>query len=595
MRLDIPKHFLELYGKKDHGILSPGRVGYHDFSSVESSHLSAADIRGMSLLATKLTKSLRAHTADGKVLDMAKEVRRLNAQLAGLIALEDDAGKSVKRLDLAAEVLRRHISEDVPRAWLFDEDEGSGRLLPWLVDSVVYKPPERNRGGESPAQVVLTMKCWERGHVLEAHRYWFTADLSGGKTPGELLADKNLVEATAESVAEHDEEVIRYDGLRKQLGEQMLGQGRVSQLSEDEEDDDDDRRGWRWSRSQDLNLSADGTKTKMVIDDSVGWKKEPREIEHELNGKRDRNGELEDDAELPVVTLPVSPKIRAFSLFHHQYGIVPSANLEPYVYDETLASKLVIGPDELDLLDTLIGLALNPEAGTGSDFVRGKSGGMTVLCHGIPGTGKTLTAEVFAEKNKRPLYAVQCSQLGIDVKALEKNLTKVLANASRWNAVLLIDEADVYVRERGDDIVQNAIVGVFLRVLEYYSGILFMTTNRAESIDDAIVSRCIAKFGFAAPSRNEDRVKLWRIQLANYGVKVSGPTLTQLVATYGACTGRNVKQLCRLVRASCGNKEATTKDFAHAAKYAPITASTITPQESASARAQRLLSRHSEG
>ena len=38
----------------------------------------------------------------------------------------------------------------------------------------------------------------------------------------------------------------------------------------------------------------------------------------------------------------------------------------------------------------------------------------------------------------------------------------------------------------------NAVVGVFLRVLEYFNGLLFLTTNRIDDIDEAIVSRCIA-------------------------------------------------------------------------------------------------------
>src|SRR6185295_19284784 len=104
-------------------------------------------------------------------------------------------------------------------------------------------------------------------------------------------------------------------------------------------------------------------------------------------------------------------------------------------------------------------------------IVAGKTGGTIVFCTGEPGTGKTLTGEVFSEVIKRPLYVVQCSQLGTDEEELEKQLKKVLRRAQRWGAILLIDEADVYVRERGDDIQQNAIVGVFLRVLEYYRGI----------------------------------------------------------------------------------------------------------------------------
>ncbi len=55
-----------------------------------------------------------------------------------------------------------------------------------------------------------------------------------------------------------------------------------------------------------------------------------------------------------------------------------------------------------------------------------------------------------------------------------------------WGAVLLIDEADLSKR---DNTGMNAIVSIFLRQLEYYQGILFLTTNRKEHIDEAFKSR----------------------------------------------------------------------------------------------------------
>jgi hypothetical protein len=62
--------------------------------------------------------------------------------------------------------------------------------------------------------------------------------------------------------------------------------------------------------------------------------------------------------------------------------------------------------------------------------------------------------------------------------------------ADRWNALLLLDEADVYVESRANrDLLRNELVSVFLRKLEYYKGILIMTTNRVTTIDEAVASR----------------------------------------------------------------------------------------------------------
>ncbi|GJC78805.1 hypothetical protein ColLi_01643 [Colletotrichum liriopes] len=57
-------------------------------------------------------------------------------------------------------------------------------------------------------------------------------------------------------------------------------------------------------------------------------------------------------------------------------------------------------------------------------------------------------------------------------------------------AILLLDEADVFLEKRNlHEIARNALVSIFLRQLEYFQGILFLTTNRVETFDDAFQSR----------------------------------------------------------------------------------------------------------
>lgn len=104
--------------------------------------------------------------------------------------------------------------------------------------------------------------------------------------------------------------------------------------------------------------------------------------------------------------------------------------------------------------------------------------------------GKSLTAESVSEFVKRPLYSVSAGELGTNPRDLEHELTKILDVAHSWQAVLLLDEADVFLEARSlTDIHRNALVSIFLRSLEYYQGILFLTTNRVSSFDDAIQSR----------------------------------------------------------------------------------------------------------
>jgi AAA+ superfamily predicted ATPase len=113
-----------------------------------------------------------------------------------------------------------------------------------------------------------------------------------------------------------------------------------------------------------------------------------------------------------------------------------------------------------------------------------------LLFHGGPGTGKTLTAEGVAEIAKQPLYRVTCADVGTTAEDVEKYLDSVLHLGRIWDCVVLLDEADVFLEQRSlDDLQRNALVSVFLRVLEYYEGILILTSNRVGTFDEAFISR----------------------------------------------------------------------------------------------------------
>lgn len=123
-------------------------------------------------------------------------------------------------------------------------------------------------------------------------------------------------------------------------------------------------------------------------------------------------------------------------------------------------------------------------------LVQGKGKGCIILLHGVPGVGKTSTAECVAAYTGRPLFPMTCGDIGYEPVEVEKNLETLFRLAHKWGCVLLIDEADVFLAERDKaDVKRNGLVSVFLRVLEYYSGILFLTTNRVGSFDEAFRSR----------------------------------------------------------------------------------------------------------
>ncbi|KAH6962419.1 hypothetical protein BKA56DRAFT_498091 [Ilyonectria sp. MPI-CAGE-AT-0026] len=132
----------------------------------------------------------------------------------------------------------------------------------------------------------------------------------------------------------------------------------------------------------------------------------------------------------------------------------------------------------------------NPKAKVEMDLVQGKGIGCIILLHGVPGVGKTSTAECVAAHTRRPLYPITCGDIGYVPEAVEKNMEQHFKLAHTWSCVLLLDEADVFLAKRNKtDVKRNGLVSVFLRILEYYSGILFLTTNRVGAIDDAFRSR----------------------------------------------------------------------------------------------------------
>lgn len=148
---------------------------------------------------------------------------------------------------------------------------------------------------------------------------------------------------------------------------------------------------------------------------------------------------------------------------------------------------------------------------------------------------------------------VSVGELGTDTVDLEENLRKALDIATSWNAILLLDEADIFMEERSTmDVERNAMVSIFLRLLEYYQGIMFLTTNRAKNIDKAFVSRislCIEYKDLSAA----DREQVWYNILSLYGVDLDSINIHSLASH--DINGRQIKNVCRIAHAISAYKK----------------------------------------
>ncbi|KAF7166684.1 hypothetical protein CNMCM6106_002400 [Aspergillus hiratsukae] len=147
------------------------------------------------------------------------------------------------------------------------------------------------------------------------------------------------------------------------------------------------------------------------------------------------------------------------------------------------------------------------------DVIKGKGRGINILLHGPTGVGKTFTVEATAEWFKLPLYSISAAELTIDhgdLDALESRLDSIFKVAKHFNAVLLLDEADAFMEQRTSYLDEhNRLLTVFLRNLEYYEVILFLTSNRAIEFDDAILSRIHLKIKYGDLTM-ETRREIWK-------------------------------------------------------------------------------------
>jgi SpoVK/Ycf46/Vps4 family AAA+-type ATPase len=199
-----------------------------------------------------------------------------------------------------------------------------------------------------------------------------------------------------------------------------------------------------------------------------------------------------------ISILLMQPDIYGFYLNEKKWIRLFVDCIHPVTWNTKAYERLVLPPRTKELIRALVSVRASQRgvkqgigiAGKRTDITMGKGNGLIMLLHGGPGTGKTLTAESVAEIAKMPLYRVTCGDIGTNAEAVEKYLNTVLHLGKTWNCMLLLDEADIFLEERSmSDLKRNSLVSVFLRVLEYYDGILILTSNRVGMFDEAFKSR----------------------------------------------------------------------------------------------------------
>ncbi|QHN24992.1 AAA family ATPase [Gordonia pseudamarae] len=444
----------------------------------------------------------------------------------------------IPHIDAAVEIMRTFLRENMIDGWLYVR-ETDGYLHPYLVMDITMEHADRTHG----PRVKFTMEA-DNATVKRPSRKprILTLDETEivGKTPADVLVAGGAYKETPALKADYLRRRERYQRLIDHgFGKQFLFSGRVI-------------------RADDHRSPNKRQYRKVVHDVAPAEIASLRQVAPSIL-HRGKNFGDDDYGPVPVITA-----VRVFDLGTQDFLDVNTGDLTDYRYDAHLRDKLVLPDEQRELLDIL---TTDISVFTG-DIIDGKSAGNVILAKGRPGVGKTLTAEVYAETTHRPLYSIHSGSLGITAELVRKNLEVIFDRAKRWDAVLLLDEADVFVMERGLDLSQNAIVAEFLRTLEYFDGLLFLTTNRLDGVDAAILARCAAVIEYQPPGPDDAR-RIWRILAEGNGVTLGDDLLDDLVGGFPDITARDIKMLLRMALRMARHRgtDADAEVFAHSAVF----------------------------
>jgi hypothetical protein len=140
--------------------------------------------------------------------------------------------------------------------------------------------------------------------------------------------------------------------------------------------------------------------------------------------------------------------------------------------------------------------------------------GYRVLFYGPAGTGKTLTANVLGNETKKDVYKIDLSMVVSKyIGQTEKNLELLFARAEDKDWILFFDEADALFGKRtgvrdAHDKYANQEVSYLLQRIEDFNGLVILSTNMKNNIDNAFIRRFNDIVKFTIPTENE-RKEIW--------------------------------------------------------------------------------------
>jgi len=245
------------------------------------------------------------------------------------------------------------------------------------------------------------------------------------------------------------------------------------------------------------------------------------------------------------------PFVPVFNLGNSKtWGTAFYDSIKEIEYNDDIFSKIVMKEDKKNILNILI---KNYDSEESTNLIKNKGKNLIFLLHGPPGVGKTLTAEATSDLLRKPLYNISISDIDLDASKLEICLKEIDKICQKWNAILLIDEAEIFLEARNySDISRNVIVATFLKFLEYSKNIIFLTTNRLETLDVAVKSRISLIITYPKLSCKE-RSTIWENLLKDYEFTNKKNLISQL--SDNEINGREISNLLDVIKTVFKSKE----------------------------------------
>lgn len=140
--------------------------------------------------------------------------------------------------------------------------------------------------------------------------------------------------------------------------------------------------------------------------------------------------------------------------------------------------------------------------------------GVSMVFSGPPGTGKTMSAGIVADRLGTTLYRVDLAAVVSKyIGETEKNLSSVFETAKKGKGVLFFDEADVLFSKRtevsnSNDRHSNMETAYLLQKMEEYEGVVILATNYMQNMDEAFKRRIQFLIEFPFPDPKSRRI-LW--------------------------------------------------------------------------------------